>query len=93
MSLGNHSSLMQSENLWRYSSSCYSKTTRRLIVNGVVRHLLVFSSLIGDITIDRWSLAYDQVHISDIELVTPIQMVSYGRGNNNDKQVRSAASI
>ena len=41
MSLGNHSSLMQSENLWRYSSSCYSKTTRRLIVNGVVRHLLV----------------------------------------------------
>ena len=38
-------------------------------------------------------LAYDQVHISDIELVTPIQMVSYGRGNNNDKQVRSVASI
>ena len=53
MSLGNHSSLMQSEHFWRYSSSCYSKITRRLIVNGVVRHSLTFSSLIGDITIDR----------------------------------------
>ena len=53
MSLGNHSSLMQSENFWRYSLSCYSKTTRRLIVNCVVRHSLTFSSLIGDITIDR----------------------------------------
>ena len=47
MSLGNHSFLMQSENYWRYSSSCYIKTTRRLIVNGVVRHSLIFSSLIS----------------------------------------------
>ena len=53
MSLGNHSSLMQPEHFWRYSSSCYSKITRRLIVNGVVRHSLIFSSFIGDIIIDR----------------------------------------
>ena len=39
-------------------------------------------------TSNKRYLAYDQVPISEKE---PIEIVSYGRGN--DKQVRSAASI
>ena len=66
MSLGNHSSLRQSENYWRYSSSCYSKTTRRLVVNSVVRHSLTFSCLIGDITIYCYYLVLSQSFFSPL---------------------------
>ena len=44
MSLRNHSSLMPSENRWKYSSCSYSDTTRGLNAVHVVRHSLIFST-------------------------------------------------
>ena len=78
MSLRNHSSLMPSENRWKYSSCSYSDTTRGLNAVHVVRHSLIFSTLVVDITIDRCSLVLSLSCFSAFSYLLVVMMLGIG---------------
>ena len=77
-------SLMPSENHWKYSSCSYSETTRGLLVKAVhvVRHSLIFISLIVDITIDCCSFVLSQSFVRALSYL-PVSEVGNRRSSSN----------